>query len=75
MDLTEKEKSILQRIVSDDAFELLQRIASSMLVNWNKNPINRESEWTAASDAVAREERKMALTSFMQTIEKLSHND
>ena len=75
MDITEKEKAMLQKIVTDDVFELMQRIASSMLVNWNRNPINRETEWTAASDAVSREERKMALNSFMQTIEQLSHND
>lgn len=74
MELNDKERGILQRIISDDAFEIMQRIASAMLINWNKNPIDRETEWTAARDAVSREERKMALNSFLETISNLAHD-
>lgn len=73
MEISEKEKGILQKIVTEDTFEIMQRIANALLIKWNQNPVNRETEWTAASDAISREERRNALTSFLKTIEDLAH--
>lgn len=74
MDITEKEKAQLQKIVTDDVFELLQRIASALLVNWNQGNLIKETEFLTVVEAVGREERKKALLSFIKTIEELSHN-
>lgn len=74
MDLiTERERGLLQKIVTNDVFEVMQKIATQMLINWNK-PIDTETEWTAARDGVARDERKKALNSFLETLEKLAHD-
>ena len=73
MDISDKERGILQRIVTDDAFEIMQRVASPLLQNWNKGPMKQETEWLTAAEAVSRDERKMALTSFLETLEKLSN--
>lgn len=73
MDLSKKERALLQRIVTNDAFEIMQRIASAMLLQWNKNPINQETAFLTAKEAIGREERKKALLAFLETIEQLSH--
>lgn len=73
MDTDEKEKAILQRIVTDDAFEIMKRIAGALLSNWNSKPMIQETEWLTAKEAVSREERKKALTVFLQTMEDLAH--
>lgn len=73
MDIDEKEKAILQRIVTDDAFDIMNRIASALLMNWNKNPIDQPTAFLTAKEAIGREQRKKALVSFLETIEKLAH--
>lgn len=74
MELTDKERGILQNLVSNDAFEIMQHVAGALLQNWNKGPMKKETEWLTAAEAVSRDERKMALTSFLETIEKLARN-
>jgi len=73
MEIDDKERGVLQRIVTNDAFEIMQKVASQMLFNWNK-PIDTESVWTAARDAISRDERKKAINSFLETLEKLAHD-
>lgn len=75
MELTDKEKSLLQKIVTDDAFEIMSRVASAMLSNWNKESLVKETEYLTVVEAVGREERKRAITSYLQTLEKLAHHD
>ena len=73
MDISDKEKSILQKLVTEDSFEIMHRIAAALLASWNQNPINRDTVWSAASDSISREERKKAITSFLKTLEELAH--
>lgn len=75
MEISEKEKAILQRILTDDAFDIMNRVASAMLSNWNKESLVKETEYLTVVEAVGREERKKALTSFFKTIETLARHD
>ncbi len=73
MDLTEKEIGMLRRIVTDDAFELLERIGGNLIANWNSGALPKETEWEAASTAVQREARKTALTAYLETLKQLAN--
>lgn len=73
MDLTEKEIGMLRRIVTDDAFELLERIGNNLISSWNSGTLPKETEWEAASTAVSREARKTALVAYLETLKGLAN--
>jgi thioredoxin-like negative regulator of GroEL len=73
MDISDKDKALLQRLVTDDAFDLMRHIANALLQQWNQNPINENSAFLTAKETIKREERKAALNSFFKTMEELCH--
>lgn len=74
MDLNEREKGILRRIVTDDAYELLRAIGNSLVVKWNATNIDEETEFLTAKRAIERQERKNGIDLFLKTIEELCHD-
>ena len=74
MELTDKEVALLRRIVTEDAIELLYRMANGLIHNWNNPPLPTESEWECVRESIKREERKNALVTFMEQIKKSAHN-
>ncbi len=72
--LSKKEKMELERIVKSGAIDVLQKIASTLLANWNRNPIVQETEFLTLKEAISRDERRKVLTIFLETIEKTAHD-
>ena len=70
MELTDKEIAMLRRIVTEDAINLLVRMANGLISNWNSPPLPNESEWELVREAIKREERKNALITFIEQIKK-----
>ena len=70
---TEKEIQLLRKIVTDDAFELLKHVANTLYRSWTKNPINEETEFLTAKEAIKRAERKEALDLFFKSLEEIAH--
>jgi len=75
MQLSKKEKMILQKILTESSFEIMNRIASAMLLNWNKGPIVKENSFETLVSAVGRDERKHALVAFLKELERLAHGN
>lgn len=73
MELTKRDKIVLLKAVDDRALELMQMIASEMLSNWNKGTIIKETTIKTIAEAAGRDERKRALQSFLQELERLAH--
>lgn len=74
MDITPKERTILQKILTEASFDIMNRIASTLLMQWSKGPIARENEFETLREAIGRDERKMALVTFLKTLEDLAHD-
>jgi len=73
MDVSNKEKGILQKLVTEQTFDIMNRVASALLNQWNIGPIARENEFETLREAIGRDERKKALVTFLKTLEDLSH--
>jgi hypothetical protein len=74
MDLTDKERGVLQKITGDEnTMSLLGKIASAMLFNWAQHPVDEQTAFLTAKATIGRQERKKALTSYLETLEKLAH--
>ena len=73
MELTKKEKMILQKILTESSFDIMSRVASAMLANWNQGPIVKETEFETVVEAIGRDERKHALVSFLKELERQAH--
>jgi len=72
--LSKKETMLLQKIVNSDAIEIMGRVASTMLINWSKvENANQSTAFLTAKVAIGREERKKALTLFLEQLERLAH--
>ena len=75
MQLSKKEKVILQKILTEQSFDIMNRIASAMLLNWNNGPIAGENEFETLKNAIGRDERKHALVAFLKELERLAHGN
>lgn len=75
MELTKRDKILLAKAVDDRALEIMQMIASQMLANWAAGPICKETTLLTIKEAAGRDERKRALQSFLQELERLAHED
>lgn len=73
MDLSKKEKMILQKILTESSFDVMNRIASAMLMNWNSGQIVGDNEFETIRNAIGRDERKHALVAFLKELERLAH--
>jgi len=74
LQLNKKELITLQKVINSDAIEIMGRIASTMLMNWNSSESpNQPTAFLTAKQFIGREERKKALTLFLEQLEQLSH--
>lgn len=73
--LTKSQKTILQRAINEKAFELMQQIASELLVVWASGPVVKETQFLTAAEAIGRDERKKALRIFLEELNRLAFQD
>lgn len=73
MELSKKEKMMLQKVVDDSCLEILTRIANLLLVKQNQGQVMAETAFLTAAEAIKREERKNFIRIFLQEIERIAH--
>ena len=71
MNLSDREKSILKRVVTDDTFELFKEIHIAMIENWSKQPLDGETSFQVAREALKRKERDEGIKLFINELERL----
>ena len=71
MQLSEKEKSLLKRVVTDQAFDLFDEIKEELSKQWSKSPIQGETSFLVAQESIKRQERKNGIELFIKTIQEL----
>ena len=71
MDLSEREKGILKRIITDQAYELLERIQVALSEQWSKPPLEGETSFQIAKESLKRQERDEGVKLFLKTIQQL----
>jgi len=71
MDVTKKDLMRLQRVLDDSTFELLQAIATQMLVRMNTGTIEEETAYKTAVNAIKREERKRVMNIYFRQLEEM----
>lgn len=71
MNLSDKDKGILRRIVTDPAFDLFKQIENELFMQWSIPPMQGETSFLIAQEALKRQERREGIKLFIKTIEDL----
>lgn len=74
MDISKQDVIRLQKVLDDKTFDLLQNIASKLLVALNAGTVQGETAFLTAREAIRREERKLTLMKYLQTLEEIVGN-
>lgn len=75
VNLSKKQKTILQKAISEDSFELMQEIASQLLNVWANGPMLKQTAFLTSAEAIGRDERKKALKIFFSELNRLAFQD
>lgn len=70
--LSRQQKTILQKALNENSFELMQQIATELLSNWSSGTMVHDTAFKTAAEAIGREERKRALKVFLEELHRLS---
>ena len=73
--LSKRQKTILQKAINEEAFELMQSIASELLSVWSSGPMVKSTAFQTAVEAIGRDERKRALKIFIEELNRLAFQD
>lgn len=73
--LDRKQKTILQRAINDDAFSLMQDIATALLTQWAQGTMMDDTAFKTAANAIKREERKQAIKIYLEELQRLAFQD
>jgi len=68
-----KDKVILQKILDERTFQVLQRAANMLISNWDRSCI-KETEWETAKATVIKESKIEALKTFLEELEREAYD-
>ena len=70
--LDRKQRGLLQKALDGKSFELMEEVASHLLMQWTSTTMVDDTAFKTARNAIGREERKKAIMVFLQELQRLA---
>lgn len=68
-----KDKVVLQKILDERTFQVLQKVANLLIKNWDRSCV-KETEWETAKATVEKESKIQALKTFLEELERQAYD-
>ncbi len=69
-----KDKLLLQKILDEKTFGVLQRVANSMIMNWASRPCTKETGFETIKATIQKESKVDALKAFLEELERQAYD-
>ena len=67
-----KDRVVLQKILDERTFSVLQKVANILIRNWDRSCI-KETEWETARATIEKESKIQALKTFLEELERQAY--